>query len=124
MSTLVQLPIPVQGYILWDFAWLPRGSVKNTSPMCHSHLQNGLRKVTYDTLGLGCWSTVCYLFRDRPATRTGPRLSATRRRARQPLKPQVTNRYFSVSMKQNNVPDLLSQHDLFTINSVPFRPVR
>jgi hypothetical protein len=30
-----------------------------------------------------------YLFKDRPATRTGPRLSATRRRARWPLKPRV-----------------------------------
>jgi hypothetical protein len=41
-----------------------------------------IKATTHNTLGLGSWSTVSYLFRDRPATRTGPRLSATRRRAR------------------------------------------
>jgi hypothetical protein len=56
--------------------------------MCHSPLQHGLRQATHNTLGLGSWSTVSYLFRDRPATRTGPRLSATRRRGRWPLKPR------------------------------------
>ena len=32
--------------------------------------------------GFGSWSTVSYLFRDRPATRTGPQLSATHQCAR------------------------------------------
>jgi hypothetical protein len=54
----------------------------DTLPMCHSPLQHGLRQATHNTVGLGSWSTVSYLFRDRPATRTGTRLSATRRRAR------------------------------------------
>jgi hypothetical protein len=56
--------------------------LSDTLPMCHSPLQHRLRQATHNTTGLGCWSTVSYLFRDRPATRTGPRLSATRRRAR------------------------------------------
>jgi hypothetical protein len=54
--------------------------------MCHPPLQHGLTQATHNTLGLGSWSTVSYLLRDRPATRTGPRLSATRC-ARWPLKP-------------------------------------
>ena len=74
-STLAELPVPVQGYILWDIAWFPRGSLKDTSPMCHSPLQHRLKQATHNALGLGIWSTVSYLFIDRPATRTGPRLS-------------------------------------------------
>jgi len=73
--------MPVYGYILWDVALFPRGSVRDTSLMCLSPLQHRLRQATHNTLGLGSWSTVSYLFRDRPATRTGPRLSATRPRA-------------------------------------------
>jgi hypothetical protein len=69
---MVELHIPVQRYILWDVAWVPRGSVKNTSPMCHSPLRHGLRQATHNTLWLGSWSAVSYLFRDRHATRTGP----------------------------------------------------
>jgi hypothetical protein len=42
-------------------------------------------------LGLGSWSTVSYLFRDRPATRTGPQLSITRRCAPWPPKLQGVN---------------------------------
>jgi hypothetical protein len=78
MSTLLELPIPVQGYILWDVTWFPRGSLKNISPMCHSPLQLGLRQATNNTLMLVCWSTASCLFRHRPAKRTGPLLSATR----------------------------------------------
>jgi hypothetical protein len=40
--------------------------------MRHSPLQHGLMQATHNTLGLGRWSTVSYLFRDRPATGTVP----------------------------------------------------
>jgi hypothetical protein len=60
----------------------PEALLRGTLPMCHSPLRHGLRQATHNILGLVSWSTVSYLFRDRPATRTGPRLSATRRRAR------------------------------------------
>jgi hypothetical protein len=56
MSTLVELPIPAEGYILQNGARFPRGSVRDTSPMCHSPLQHGLRQATHNTLGLGCLS--------------------------------------------------------------------
>ena len=46
----------------------PRGSVRDTSPTCHSPLQHGLRQATHNTSVLGSWSTVSYLFRDRPVT--------------------------------------------------------
>jgi hypothetical protein len=68
--------------------------------MCRSPLQHGLRQATHNTLGLGSWSTVSCLFRDRPATRTGPRLSATRRRARWPLKPREAQVMFYVQLIQ------------------------
>jgi hypothetical protein len=80
--------MPVLGCILRDVARFPGGSIKDTSPMCNSPLRHGFRQATHNTLGLGSWSTVSYLFRDRPATRTSPRLSATHRRARWPLKPR------------------------------------
>jgi hypothetical protein len=54
----------------------------DTLPMWHSPLQHGLRQATPNTLGLGSWSTVSYLFRDRLVTRTGPQLSTIRLRAR------------------------------------------
>jgi hypothetical protein len=60
----------------------PEAPLRDTLPMCHSPLQHILRQATHNTLGLGSWSTVSYLFRDRPATRTGPRLSAIRRHPR------------------------------------------
>jgi hypothetical protein len=47
-------------YILWDFVLSHRGSVKDTSPMCHAPLQHGLRRATHNTLGLGSWSMVPY----------------------------------------------------------------
>jgi len=52
MLTLAELPMPVQGYILWDVAWFPRGSIKDMSPMCHLPLQHGLRQATQH-LGVG-----------------------------------------------------------------------
>jgi hypothetical protein len=69
--------------------------------MCHSPLQHGLRQATHNTLGLGSWSTVPYLYRDRPATRTGPRLSATRRRGRWPLKPRGIDALQSATVTQD-----------------------
>jgi hypothetical protein len=51
-STLAELPMPVQDYILRDVTLFPRGSVENTSPMCHSPLQHRLRQATHNTLGL------------------------------------------------------------------------
>jgi hypothetical protein len=52
-SPLAELPIPALGYVLWDDAQFPRGSVRDTLPMCHSPLQHGLRQATHNTLGLG-----------------------------------------------------------------------
>jgi hypothetical protein len=97
--------MPVKGCILRDVAWFPGGSVKDTSPMCHSPLRHGLRQATYNNLALGSWSTVSYLFSDRPATRTGPRLSTTRRHARWPPKPRGFSRllrhFFNYSVSQS-----------------------
>jgi hypothetical protein len=59
-STMADFYIPVKYYLLWDVAWSPRGSVKDTSPMCHAPLQHGLRQAIHNTLGLGSWFTVSY----------------------------------------------------------------
>ena len=71
-STLAESPVPVQGYILRDAANFPRGSVRDTSSTCHSPLQHGLMQAAHNTLGLESWSTVCYLFRDRPVACQDP----------------------------------------------------
>jgi hypothetical protein len=44
----------------------PEAPLRDTLPMCHSPIRHGLRQASHNTLGLGSWSTVSYLFRDRP----------------------------------------------------------
>ena len=65
-STLEEPPKPVQGYILWDTAKFPRGSVRDMPPTCLSPLHHRWRQATHNTLVLGSCPTVSYLFRDRP----------------------------------------------------------
>jgi hypothetical protein len=62
--------------------WFNRGSVRDTSRMCHAPLQHRLRQATHNTLGLGSWSTVSYsVYSETDLPQSGPRLSATCRRA-------------------------------------------
>jgi hypothetical protein len=77
-SSLCQCKVTYSGMLLG----FPEAPLRGTLPMCHSPLRHGLMEATHNTLWMGSWSTVSYLFRDRPATWTGPRLSATPRRAR------------------------------------------
>jgi hypothetical protein len=58
--------------------WSNRGSIRDTSPMCHAPLRHGLRQAIHNTLGLGSWSTVSYsVYSETDLPRSGPQLSAT-----------------------------------------------